>query len=85
MHDKVIDEILGIARQLHRLIDPRTTSDEQASDVIAIANALMHDLRDIFQPDSAQLAKLRDGMDKVKRDVMAEQGIDPSHAPGGVH
>lgn len=85
MHDKVIDEILGIARQFHRLIDPSTTSAEQASDVIAISNQLMHDLRDIFEPDSAQLARLRDGIDEVAREVMAEQGLGAARGSAGMH
>jgi len=85
MHEKLIDDIEGIARQFHHLIDPRKTTDAQAEAITKLSRQVMVTLRMILQPSPAQLAILRARVDAACVEVATEQEAEIRSPSGAVH
>ena len=65
MHDKSINDILGISRKFHDLIDHESITEQQAESISLVGAAALDALRQILEPSPEQLAALRDGLNAV--------------------
>lgn len=65
MHDKSINDILGISRKFHDLIDHASITEKQAESISLVGAVALESLREILKPTPDQIAKLRDGLNAV--------------------
>ncbi|URL59599.1 hypothetical protein IM816_05745 [Luteibacter flocculans] len=80
MQDRVIDEIIGLARHFHRLINPSTTNTEQSMLIISLSGQVLQAIVGVFQPSDEQREILRDRIDAVCREVVAEHQAEAQRA-----
>jgi hypothetical protein len=85
MHEKLIDDMAGLARQFHRLIDPRKTTDSQAEMITVLSSRVMQALRTILQPSEAQLELLRVRINEACNAALAEQKAEIAQQSGTVN
>ncbi|APG04934.1 hypothetical protein BJI69_14225 [Luteibacter rhizovicinus DSM 16549] len=81
MHDKVIDDLVGMARHFHRLVDESSATGAQAVKVTALGMSVMKTLFDVFEPSADQMGELRKRFDAV----LAEHVGDAAKPAGSVH
>jgi len=77
MHDKSIDDILGISRKFHDLIDHASISEAQVAQIIGVGAAALVALRQILDPTPEQVAKLQSGLDAI---VLEKTGRAPTRS-----
>ena len=81
MHDKVIDEILGLAGKFHDLVGQTTLTPTEVDRIVFLGAQVMLSLREILQPSPEQSATIHDRLNAL----VIEKIDEAASSQGAVH